>query len=336
MSAIRGVLALAILLSLPAQAQEPIKIGLVTALSGQSARAGEAITRGLTVAIDELNTKGGVLKGRKFELVRRDDEATPAKGVTAARELLFKEKVAVLFGGLDTPELERRFAAQRQLGADPVLLRYLRDAARRTGLAEAFFTERHGLVVLATDRTSDFVQSDENWWRAAMREGAHEGPPEFDSSAAVVSIEHSVALRAAGGRPVGVLKAVTALDDLASLLAVTDLGDGAYLQVVDSAGRLLVTADPTRLLQAVAGAEQVPRGDAATTLTLDGPGGAELVASVPAGRWWVLFRQPASRAYAAAGTATRCRTRRRSPASPRAPRQRWCRGRRTPAFRRRS
>ena len=33
--------------ALPAAAQETIKIGLVTALSGQSARAGEAITRGL-------------------------------------------------------------------------------------------------------------------------------------------------------------------------------------------------------------------------------------------------------------------------------------------------
>jgi branched-chain amino acid transport system substrate-binding protein len=88
--------------ALPALSAEPIKIGLVTALSGQSARAGEAITRGLTIAIDELNASGGVL-GRKFELVRRDDEATPAKGVIAARELVFKEKVTVLFGGLDTP-----------------------------------------------------------------------------------------------------------------------------------------------------------------------------------------------------------------------------------------
>ncbi len=94
--------ALGVALAFPASAQETIKIGLVTALSGQSARAGEAITRGLSVAIDELNAKGGVL-GRKFELVRRDDEATPAKGVIAARELIFKEKVAVLFGGLDTP-----------------------------------------------------------------------------------------------------------------------------------------------------------------------------------------------------------------------------------------
>ena len=89
-------------MALPACAQEAIKIGLVTALSGQSARAGEAITRGLQIAIDELNAAGGVL-GRKFELIRRDDEATPAKGVIAARELVHKEKVAVLFGGLDTP-----------------------------------------------------------------------------------------------------------------------------------------------------------------------------------------------------------------------------------------
>jgi branched-chain amino acid transport system substrate-binding protein len=86
-----------------AHAADPIKIGLVTALSGQSAQAGEAITRGLTIAIDEINAGGGLLGGRKVELVRRDDEGNPAKGVVAARELIFKEKVAVLFGGLDTP-----------------------------------------------------------------------------------------------------------------------------------------------------------------------------------------------------------------------------------------
>jgi branched-chain amino acid transport system substrate-binding protein len=101
---ISGAIALAAAtLSGAAAAAEPIKIGLVTAMSGQSALAGEAITRGMQVAIDEINAKGGLLGGRKLELVRRDDEANPAKGVTAARELIFKEKVAVLFGGLDTP-----------------------------------------------------------------------------------------------------------------------------------------------------------------------------------------------------------------------------------------
>ncbi len=85
------------------QAAEPIKIGLVAALSGQSALSGQAITRGLEIAIDEINANGGLLGGRSLELVRRDDESNPAKGVVAARELIYREKVAVLFGGLDTP-----------------------------------------------------------------------------------------------------------------------------------------------------------------------------------------------------------------------------------------
>ncbi|HJY77610.1 MAG TPA: ABC transporter substrate-binding protein [Burkholderiales bacterium] len=99
---IRLLFALSLVAAAPAWAQQTIKIGLVTALSGQSARAGEAITRGLQVAIDEINAKGGVL-GKKLELLKRDDESIPAKGAIAAKELYFKEKVAVLIGGLDSP-----------------------------------------------------------------------------------------------------------------------------------------------------------------------------------------------------------------------------------------
>lgn len=86
-----------------ATAAEPVEIGLVAALSGQSAKSGEAITRGLTMAIEEINQNGGVLGGRKIELIRRDDESNPAKGQIAARELIFREDVAVFFGGLDSP-----------------------------------------------------------------------------------------------------------------------------------------------------------------------------------------------------------------------------------------
>src|SRR6478672_4149972 len=89
-------------LALPAIAQDALKVGLVAAMSGQSAKSGEAIVRGLSIAIDEINAKGGVL-GKKVELVVRDDESNPAKGVVAARELVQREKVAALFGGLDTP-----------------------------------------------------------------------------------------------------------------------------------------------------------------------------------------------------------------------------------------
>jgi len=85
-----------------AQAADTLKIGFIGSLSGPSAKSGEAITRGLTLAIEEINAAGGVL-GKQIELLRRDDEVNPGKGLIAARELIQREKVAVLFGGLQTP-----------------------------------------------------------------------------------------------------------------------------------------------------------------------------------------------------------------------------------------
>jgi len=80
----------------------PVKLGLSAAVAGGSANSGEAIKRGLLIAIDEINAKGGVLGGRKLELVVRDDEGNPAKGVVIARELVEREQVAAVFGGLHT------------------------------------------------------------------------------------------------------------------------------------------------------------------------------------------------------------------------------------------
>jgi len=86
----------------PAFAADPIKVGQIAALSGASAQSGEAITRGLSLAIDEINAKGGLLGGRMLELVQRDDESAPPKGLIAARELMSQNVVAI-FGGIDTP-----------------------------------------------------------------------------------------------------------------------------------------------------------------------------------------------------------------------------------------
>jgi len=86
-----------------AQAADPIKLGHVAALSGASAQSGEAITRGLQIAVDEINAAGGLLGGRMIELIQRDDESKPPKGLIAARELIFNEDVAAFFGGIDSP-----------------------------------------------------------------------------------------------------------------------------------------------------------------------------------------------------------------------------------------
>jgi branched-chain amino acid transport system substrate-binding protein len=85
------------------QAKPPINVALVAAMSGGSALSGEAIKRGLSVAIDEINARGGLLGGRKVELVIRDEEGNPSKGVTAARDVIEREKAVAVFGGLHSP-----------------------------------------------------------------------------------------------------------------------------------------------------------------------------------------------------------------------------------------
>src|SRR5881396_1223856 len=142
---------------------------------------------------------------------------------------------------VDTPTLERMFNQRRALGGDPDLAAYLREYVQRSEFSELLFTERHGYAVLASNRTSDFVQSDEEWWRRAAADGVYEGTPRYDSSAAAVALEYDVAIRAPRvAAPVGVLKAVFALDRLANLLTAADVGGGVRLQVVDAQGTLIV------------------------------------------------------------------------------------------------
>jgi branched-chain amino acid transport system substrate-binding protein len=85
------------------QAKPALTVALVAAMSGGSALSGEAIKRGLSVAIDEINAAGGLLGGRRVELVVRDEEGNPSKGVTAARDVIEREKAVAVFGGLHSP-----------------------------------------------------------------------------------------------------------------------------------------------------------------------------------------------------------------------------------------
>src|SRR6266446_339543 len=264
----------------------------------------QADERGRDVATHAASLVGMYLRER-----RREAEAL-ARSPAVVRAALdgSHQAISQRLPQLDTPTLERMFKQRHVLGGDPDLAAYLRDYVQQSEFSELFFTESHGYSVLASNRTSDFVQSDEEWWRRAAADGVYEGTPRYDSSAAAVSLEYDVAIRAPRLRtPVGVLKTVFALDRLSRLLTATDVGGGARLQVVDAQGTLLVGAggpNPTDLLRPIPDAALVPRVARADTATVPGPTGEELVVTVPVdnGKWWVVFRQPKATAYAAART----------------------------------
>ncbi len=89
----------ALALATPALAQGPVKIGVLTPLSPPGdAAAGQFIVRGAKMAADEINNQGGVLGGRKVELVVEDDSGTPEKGVAGLRKLASQDRVMAVVG----------------------------------------------------------------------------------------------------------------------------------------------------------------------------------------------------------------------------------------------
>src|SRR5437879_3630235 len=93
-----AVLATAALTS-PAFAQGAVKIGVLTPLSPPGdAAAGQFIVRGAKMAADEINGKGGVLGGRKIELIVEDDSGPPEKGAAGLRKLAGQDKVVAVVG----------------------------------------------------------------------------------------------------------------------------------------------------------------------------------------------------------------------------------------------
>src|SRR5260370_33525759 len=97
-----AAIAMLIATAMAARAEEPIKVGLVAALSGGSAKSGEGITRGLSGGIDEINASGGVF-GAKRPVVPRDGEAKPAKGHSAAPEGIAPELGAAHARCIESP-----------------------------------------------------------------------------------------------------------------------------------------------------------------------------------------------------------------------------------------
>jgi branched-chain amino acid transport system substrate-binding protein len=79
----------------------PILIGITADASGQYANSGDSDKRGVIMAIEEMNAKGGVL-GRPIKYVHMDTETTPATGSRIAERMIKQEKVAFIVGGVSS------------------------------------------------------------------------------------------------------------------------------------------------------------------------------------------------------------------------------------------
>jgi branched-chain amino acid transport system substrate-binding protein len=78
-------------------AAQPIKIGLITPLSGIYAPDGMQVQQGAQVAADELNAAGGIM-GRQVQIFAQDEGAKTSDTVNAAQILVNQQQVNFMIG----------------------------------------------------------------------------------------------------------------------------------------------------------------------------------------------------------------------------------------------
>jgi branched-chain amino acid transport system substrate-binding protein len=84
------------MMSSAALAQDPIRIGEINSYKALPAFL-EPYKKGMQLALDQINEKGGVI-GRELELITRDDSANPGDAVRVAQALVTRDRVDVLAG----------------------------------------------------------------------------------------------------------------------------------------------------------------------------------------------------------------------------------------------
>jgi len=95
-----------------AAAPEPIKLGEFGPFTGKEGSAGQLSHRGVQMAIDEINARGGLL-GRPVVVVHEDTQSKPGESATIAKKLVSREKVvAILSIGTSSECLEAAPIAQ--------------------------------------------------------------------------------------------------------------------------------------------------------------------------------------------------------------------------------
>ena len=77
---------------------EPIYIGLSAKITGADAANGDRMVKAAQMAVDEVNAAGGLLGGRKVELVIQDDATDNAMAVNVANIFAGNDKISAVVG----------------------------------------------------------------------------------------------------------------------------------------------------------------------------------------------------------------------------------------------
>ena len=118
---------------------------------------------------------------------------------------------------------------------------------------EVFVTDRRGLNLAMTDRTSDFFQADEGWWKSAFAGGGgstYLGAVEYDESAKTYAMNIGIPIRDSGtNQVIGVLRGTLDISVLINTLGDVQVGRTGNIVLLDSDGLVLYSRTPEHFMK---------------------------------------------------------------------------------------
>lgn len=120
---------------------------------------------------------------------------------------------------------------------------------------EVFVTDKKGLNVAMTDRTSDYWQGDEGWWASAFADGAgnsYIAPVEFDESTNAYAMNIGVpVLDPLSKKVIGIVRGTLDVSALIQTLGSVKVGETGNVTLIDADGNILFNKDSALIMQPV-------------------------------------------------------------------------------------
>ena len=116
-----ALLVAAIVLSGPARAADPARIGVFGPLSGDAAAMGNSAKDAVELAVKEQNAAGGLL-GAPVETIYADDAGKPEEAVNVAKRLVSRDNALIVLGSVSSPASLAASQVIRQLETPQIVM----------------------------------------------------------------------------------------------------------------------------------------------------------------------------------------------------------------------
>ena len=233
---------------------------LIVVTGGGSVGIGRAIRQQQNAVLSDAARRSALLvdralaeRFRQVDLMAWDNSVIEAakRGAAVARSRgLPNEPI---------PVLEERFKKTRSQQVDSVSMEYLVDLLPKFDIAEVILTDQYGFNAVTTSPSSDFVQSDEEWWQVAWKNGLSDPNATEDKATGETVVELARVVRD-HGRRVGVIKAKFGLSSVDTALMQGGVGSSFRVDIVDSTGHVIASSAGGTRFRILTRTEDLTRG----------------------------------------------------------------------------